>query len=69
MAATNAGVILGTAAYMSPEIGWQLVGYLGPQMSYRDEVDKHFGKPWRPKPASLELIARRPGKPWEDEKG
>jgi len=49
-------------------IGWQLVGYPGPQMSYRDEVDKHFGQPWRPKPASLEQIARRPGKPWEDEK-
>ena len=50
-------------------IGWQLVGYPGPQMSYRNEVDKHFGQPWRPKPASLEQIAGRPGKPWEDEMG
>ena len=50
-------------------IGWQLVGYPGPQMSYRSEVDKHFGQPWRPKLASLEQIAGRPGKPWEDEKG
>ena len=50
-------------------IGWQLVGYPGPQMSYRDEIDKHFGQPWRPKPASLEQITGRPGKPWEDEKG
>jgi gluconate 2-dehydrogenase gamma chain len=50
-------------------IGWQLAGYPGPQMSYRNEVDKHFGQPWRPKPASLEQIAGRPGKPWEDEKG
>ena len=49
-------------------IGWQLVGYPGPQMSYRNEIDKHFGQPWRPKPASLEQIAGRPGKPWEDEK-
>ena len=49
-------------------IGWQLVGYPGPQMSYRAEVDKHFGQPWRPKPASLEQIMGRPGKPWEDEK-
>jgi hypothetical protein len=24
---------------------------------------------WRPKPASLEQVMRRPGKPWEDEKG
>ena len=50
-------------------IGWQLVGYPGPQMSYRDEIDKHFGQAWRPKPVSLEQIAGRPGKPWEDEKG
>ena len=50
-------------------IGSQLVGYPGPQMSYRNEIDKHFGQPWRPKPASLEQIAGRPGKPWEDEKG
>ena len=50
-------------------IGWQLVGYPGPQMSYRDEIDKHFGQPWRPKPASLEQILGRPGNPWEDEKG
>jgi gluconate 2-dehydrogenase gamma chain len=49
-------------------IGWQLVGYPGPRMSYREEIDKHFGQPWRPKPASLEQIAGRPGKPWEDEK-
>jgi len=50
-------------------IGWQLVGYPGPRMSYRDEIDKHFGQPWRPKPASLEQITGRPGKPWEDEEG
>src|SRR5205814_6242015 len=50
-------------------IGWQLIGYPGPQMSYREEIDKHFGQPWRPKPASLEQIAGRPGKPWEDEQG
>jgi gluconate 2-dehydrogenase gamma chain len=50
-------------------IGWQLVGYPGPRMSYRDEIDQHFGQPWRPKPASLEQITGRPGKPWEDEKG
>jgi gluconate 2-dehydrogenase gamma chain len=48
-------------------IGWQLVGYPGPQMSYRDEIDQHFGLAWRPKPVSLEQITRRPGKPWEDE--
>jgi gluconate 2-dehydrogenase gamma chain len=50
-------------------IGWQLIGYPGPQMSYRNEIDKHFGQPWRPKPASLEQITGRPPNPWEDEKG
>jgi gluconate 2-dehydrogenase gamma chain len=49
-------------------IGWQMVGYPGPHMSYREDVDKHFGEKWRPKPASLEQIMGRPGKPWEDEK-
>jgi len=49
-------------------IGWQLIGYPGPRMSYKDDVDKHFGEVFRPKPASLEQIMRRPGKPWEDEK-
>ncbi len=50
-------------------IGWQLIGYPGPQMSYRNEVDKHFGQPYRPKPASLEQITGRPPNRWEDEKG
>jgi gluconate 2-dehydrogenase gamma chain len=50
-------------------IGWQLIGYPGPQMSYRNEIDKHFGQPWRPKPASLEQITGRVPNPWEDEKG
>jgi gluconate 2-dehydrogenase gamma chain len=49
-------------------IGWQLIGFPGPQMSYRDEIDKHFGEPYRPKPASLEQITGRRGNPWEDEK-
>ena len=50
-------------------IGWQLIGYPGPQMNYRNEIDKHFGQPWRPKPASLEQITGRTPNPWEDEKG
>lgn len=49
-------------------IGWQLAGYPGPRMSYRDEIDQHFGEAWRPKPASLEQITGRRGKPWEDQK-
>jgi len=49
-------------------IGWQLVGYPGPRMNNKADVDQHFGVEFRPKPASLEQIMRRPGKPWEDEK-
>jgi gluconate 2-dehydrogenase gamma chain len=49
-------------------IGWQLVGFPGPRMSYKEEIDRHFGEAWRPKPASLEQTMRRPGHPWEDEK-
>jgi len=50
-------------------IGWQLIGFPGPQMSHRNEIDKHFGQPWRPKPQSLEQITGRKPSPWEDEKG
>jgi gluconate 2-dehydrogenase gamma chain len=50
-------------------IGWQLIGFPGPQMSYRNEIDKHHGMPYRPKPAGLEQITHRKGNPWEDEKG
>ncbi len=49
-------------------IGWQLIGFPGPQMSYRDEVDKHYGEAFRPKPKSLQQVMGRPGSPWEDEK-
>lgn len=34
-------------------VGWQLIGFPGPQMSYLDDVDKHFGEAFRPKPVSL----------------
>ena len=49
-------------------IGWQLVGYPGPRMNNKADVDQHFGTEFRPKPASLEQIMRRQGNPWEDEK-
>jgi len=49
-------------------IGWQLIGYPGPRMNYRDDVDQHFGVEYRPKPAGLEQIMRRKANPWEDEK-
>jgi gluconate 2-dehydrogenase gamma chain len=34
-------------------IGWQLIGFPGPNMSNYADVDKHFGEPFRPKPVSL----------------
>lgn len=49
-------------------IGWQLIGYPGPRMSWRQDVDKHFDAEFRPKPAGLEQIMHRKGNPWEDEK-
>ena len=48
-------------------IGWQLVGYPGPLMSYRDEIDKNHGLPWRRKPKSLQQVVGRPVKGWEEE--
>jgi gluconate 2-dehydrogenase gamma chain len=49
-------------------IGWQLIGYPGPRMSYKADVDQHFGTEWRLKPEGLEQIMHRKGSPWEDEK-
>jgi gluconate 2-dehydrogenase gamma chain len=48
-------------------IGWQLLGYPGPQMSYREQMGKYNGLAYRPKPQSLEQILGYPVKPWEDE--
>jgi gluconate 2-dehydrogenase gamma chain len=49
-------------------IGWQLVGYPGPLMSYRDQIDKQDGQPWQRKPVSLAEVAGRPVAGWEEEK-
>jgi gluconate 2-dehydrogenase gamma chain len=48
-------------------IGWQMLGYPGPQMSFREQIGKYNGVPYRPKPQSLEQILGYPVKPWEDE--
>lgn len=48
-------------------IGWQLLGYPGPQMSYREQIGKYNGVPYRIKPQSLEQILGYPIHPWEDE--
>ncbi len=49
-------------------IGWQLIGYPGPLMSYREEIDKSFGEAFVRKPVSLAQVTGRPVKGWEDEK-
>jgi len=49
-------------------IGWQLIGYPGPLMSYRDEIDKSPGQPFRRKPVSLAQVVGHPVSGWEDEK-
>lgn len=49
-------------------IGWQLLGYPGPQMSYRAEMGQYNGVAYRPKPQSLAQILGSPVKPWEDER-
>ena len=49
-------------------IGWQLIGFPGPRMSYRDEIDKYHGMPYRPKPVSLQQVVGHPVQGWEEEK-
>ena len=48
-------------------IGWQLLGYPGPQMSYRAQMGQYNGVAYRPKPQSLGEILGYPVRPWEDE--
>jgi gluconate 2-dehydrogenase gamma chain len=47
-------------------LGWQLIGFPGPRMSNFDDVDKHFGEAFRPKPASLRQMTGRNTHPSED---
>jgi gluconate 2-dehydrogenase gamma chain len=47
-------------------VGWQLIGFPGPRMSNFDDVDKHFGEAFRPKPASLGEVTGRKVRPSED---
>lgn len=49
-------------------IGWQLIGYPGPVMSYRDQIDKVRGEAVERKPKSLAQIVGHPVAGWEDEK-
>jgi gluconate 2-dehydrogenase gamma chain len=48
-------------------IGWQLIGFPGPRMSYLQEVDQYYGRPFRPKPVSLRQATGKAVQPSEDE--
>ena len=48
-------------------IGWQLIGFPGPRMSYADDVDQYYGREFRPKPMGLLQIVQHPVRPSEDE--
>jgi hypothetical protein len=48
-------------------VGWQLVGFPGPRMSNFDEIDKFYGKAFRPKPATLAQTTHAKYRPLEDE--
>jgi gluconate 2-dehydrogenase gamma chain len=47
-------------------IGWQLIGFPGPRMSNFDDIDKHFGEAFRPRPASLNQMTGTKIRPSED---
>jgi gluconate 2-dehydrogenase gamma chain len=49
-------------------VSWKMIGFPGPQMSYRDDIDKHFGQTWRPLPTSLRQLIGQAVPVWEDEK-
>src|ERR1700730_10911590 len=49
-------------------IGGQLVGFPGPRMSNYDDIDKHYGEAFRPKPTSLRQITGVDVLPSEDDK-
>lgn len=48
-------------------IGWQLIGFPGPRMSNFDEIEKYYGKAFRPKPTSLRQTSGAKVRPGEDE--
>lgn len=48
-------------------VGWQLIGFPGPRMSNFDEIEKYYGKPFRPKPMILRQTTGAKVRPGEDE--
>jgi gluconate 2-dehydrogenase gamma chain len=48
-------------------VGWKLIGFPGPYMSWAGEIEAHHGRAHRPAPKSLEQITGRKPRPSEDE--
>ena len=48
-------------------VGWQMIGFPGPRMSYYGEIETHYGEAYRPKPVNLRQISENPIRPLEDE--
>jgi gluconate 2-dehydrogenase gamma chain len=48
-------------------VGWRLIGFPGPVMGYRYQIDKYYGKTYSVAPKSLEQILRHPVKGVEDD--
>jgi gluconate 2-dehydrogenase gamma chain len=48
-------------------IGWRLIGFPGPRMSYAADVDKHYGTAFRPEPTTLRQVTGRELSLSEDE--
>lgn len=49
-------------------VGWRLIGYPGPVMAYRHEIEKYRGVPYpKVEPQSLEQLLGRKVPAWEDE--
>lgn len=51
------------------KVGWELIGFPGPRMSYADEVESYHGRAFRPKPQSLSEVLGHPVRPSEEEPG
>ena len=49
-------------------VGWQMIGFPGPHMSYYGDIDKYHGEAFRPKPTSVQQMSGMKPHPSEDEK-
>lgn len=52
----------------SGQVGWALIGYPGPQLSYREDFDRHFGQAFRPKATTVQQLVGRVPPLMEDER-